>query len=77
MQAGTGPVIWPDVSLLSEHWIECLRLAHVVYNRFDRAEFIVRRPTPVTRDGKDVRHVLHDSEVHRQHTIFCGDKRRR
>ncbi len=76
-QVDTGSVMWPDFSALSDHWIECLCLAHVIYNRFDRTEFIVRRPTPVKVDAEEVCRVLHYSEVYQKqakHTIFCGEK---
>ena len=76
-QVDTGPVMWPDFSVLSEQWIECFCLAYVIYNRFDRADFIVRRQTAVTIDGKEVCQVLHYAEIHQQeakHTIFCGNR---
>jgi hypothetical protein len=39
-------------------------MAHIAYNRFDRAEFILRRPTPIIdNEGKEVSRVLHYSEV--------------
>ena len=38
-------------------------MAFVAYNRLDRAEFLIRRPTPVTdKDGKELCKVLHFSE---------------
>ena len=73
-QVDTGPVMWPEFSAIGAHWIECLRMSHVIYNRFDRAEFILRRPTPIEVDGKEMCKVLHYSEVHQheaRNRIFC------
>jgi hypothetical protein len=73
-QVDNGPVIVPDFTYGSEHWIEWLDLAHVVYNRFDRAEFLIRRPTPVLVDGVQVCSVHHFSEVRQcaaQHAFFA------
>jgi hypothetical protein len=50
-QVDTGPVIVPDFASAAEHVVEQFDVAHVVYNRFDRAEFILRRPTPLAADG--------------------------
>ena len=42
-------------------------MAHIAYNRLDHAEFILRRPTPITDEaGREVARVLHYSEV-REH----------
>lgn len=74
-QVDTGPLLLPDFASAAEHWIERLDMAHVVYNTFERAEFIVRRPTPVLRDGSEVCSALHYSEVRvheAKHTILCG-----
>ena len=44
-------------------------MAHVVYNRLDRAEFILRRPTPINDEqGKQLCQVLHCSEVREDQT---------
>ncbi len=73
-QVDTGPVMWPEFSALGTHWIECLRMSHVIYNRFDKAEFIIRCPTPIEVEGKEVCTVLHYSEVHQHEAtnkIYC------
>lgn len=73
-QVDTGPLLLPDFSCGAEHWIEWLSMAHIAYNTFDRAEFILRKPTPVVRDGKEVCSILHYSEVRvhqARHTFFC------
>ena len=54
-------------------------MAHVAYNRLDRAEFILRRPTPV-RDaaGAQLCEVLHYSEVHEhaaENVILAGSRK--
>jgi len=76
-QVDTGPVALPDFGSTREHWIEWFSMAHVIYNTFDRAEFIVRRPTPIEKDGKEVCTVPHYSErqiFEAKHTMFCGAK---
>ena len=50
-QVDTGPLLVPDFASSAARPIERLEVAHVVYNRLDRAEFILRRPTPVGADG--------------------------
>ena len=64
-QVDTGPLILPDFSSTAEHFIDRLEMAHIAYNRLDRAEFIVRRPTPVTEEDDDEKQprVLHYSEI--------------
>ena len=76
-QVDTGPVALPDFGSTREHWIEWFSMAHVIYNTFDRAEFIVRRPTPIEEGGKEACTVLHYSErqiFEAKHTMFCGVK---
>ena len=43
-QVDTGPLILPDLGRDAEHPIERFDVAHVVYNRFDEAQFILRKP---------------------------------
>lgn len=63
-QVDTGPLLVPDFEAGGEKPIDCLEMAHIAYNRLDRAEFILRRPTPVTDDaGRELTKVLHYSEV--------------
>ncbi|MHC4403080.1 MAG: hypothetical protein ACYTG0_25750 [Planctomycetota bacterium] len=63
-QVDTGPVLVPDFNVKADHAIDRLEMAHVAYNRLDRAEFILRRPTPIEdADGKALCQVLHYSEV--------------
>jgi hypothetical protein len=54
----------PDFEAKDDAIIDRLQMAHIAYNRFDRAEFILRRPTPIIdNEGKEVSRVLHYSEV--------------
>ncbi|MGN6360660.1 MAG: hypothetical protein ACTHNK_09740, partial [Thermomicrobiales bacterium] len=74
-QVDTGPLIVPDLAATEEHWMDTLALAHIVYNTFDRAEFICRRPVPLLVDGREVARLLHYDEVRvlpARHTLLCG-----
>jgi hypothetical protein len=62
-QVDTGPLLVPDFTSTQTNPIDRLELAHVAYNRLDWAEFILRRPTAITADGKELCKVLHFSEV--------------
>jgi len=46
-QVDTGPLLWPDLASSAPHPIERFEVAYVAYCTFDRAEFILRRPTPI------------------------------
>jgi hypothetical protein len=75
VQVDTGPVLLPDFAAADAHWIDRLALAHIGYNTFDRAEFVIRRPTPIERAGRPVARVLHYTEVRVQaarHTLFTA-----
>jgi len=62
-QVDTGPVLVPDFKVKAEKPIDRLEMAYVAYNRLDRAEFLIRRPTPVAdKAGKELCKVLHYSE---------------
>jgi hypothetical protein len=50
-QVDTGPLIVPSFAAEQTRPIERFDVAHVVYNRLDKAEFILRRPTPIGADG--------------------------
>jgi hypothetical protein len=75
VQVDTGPVLLPDFAATGQHWIDRLALAHIGYNTFDRAEFIIRRPTPIERAGRAVARVLHYAEVRvmaARHSLFSA-----
>ena len=63
-QVDTGPLLVPDFDSGEPRTIDRLEMAHVVYNRLDYAEFILRRPTPINDEqGRELTRVLHYSEV--------------
>jgi hypothetical protein len=62
-QVDTGPVAFPDLALPPEERVRGLELAYVAFNRFDRAEFILQRPTPVEKGGEVAALVNHYSDV--------------
>ena len=64
-QVDTGPLIFPDFSRKTDPWITLFAVAHTCYNTFDRAEFILRRPTPVIRNGVTVCETMHYSDIRR------------
>ncbi|CAN5487716.1 hypothetical protein BH09CHL1_BH09CHL1_32260 [soil metagenome] len=64
-QVDTGPIVFPDFSLQTEHLIDHCKLAHTVFNTFDYAEFICKQPTPLIKDGAEITKVYHYSDVHR------------
>lgn len=77
-QVDTGPLLVPDFKSGAERAIDRLEMAHVAYNRLDRAEFILRRPTPILDDsGRALCHVLHYCEVREDRAanqIFAGQE---
>lgn len=62
-QVDTGPVLVPDFQISDKKAIDRLEMAYIAYNCLDRAEFLIRRPTPLTdAAGKELCRVLHFSE---------------
>lgn len=51
-QVDTGPLIVPDFESKAEHAIERFDVAHVGYNVYDKAEFILRRPVEVPQGSE-------------------------
>ena len=62
-QIDTGPLLFPDFSRKTDHLITLFTVAHAAYNTFDRAEFILRRPTPINHDGVSICEVTHYSDI--------------
>lgn len=63
-QVDTGPLLAPDFDSAEARPIDRLAMAHVAYNRLDRAEFILRRATPVAdENGAELFRVPHYSEI--------------
>jgi hypothetical protein len=46
-QVDTGPILVPDSTSDAARSIERFDIAHVVYHRYDKAEFVLRRPQTV------------------------------
>jgi len=65
-QVDTGPVLYPDLNVTAQPAINCLDLAYIACNRFDRAEFILQVPTPVPEGGPPALVVPHYSAVRKQ-----------
>lgn len=64
-QVDTGPLIFPDLAVVVDHPLDCCQLAHTVYNTFDYAEFVCRRPIPLDTGGFGGLSIFPYSEVHR------------
>ncbi len=47
----TGPSIVPNFELTPELQIERFDIAHIVYNRPDKGEFILRKPKEIWKGG--------------------------
>ena len=63
-QVDTGPVLVPDFTSEAQRDIDRLEMAYIIYNRLDRAEFILRRPTPIMdATGREAARALNYSEV--------------
>lgn len=78
-QVDTGPLLVPDFTSPAAAAIDRLEMAHIACNRLDRAEFILRRPTPIAdKEGKELVRVLHYAEV-REHVartqVLSGENR--
>jgi hypothetical protein len=80
-QTDTGPMILPDFQSTAASVIDRLEMAFVAYNHYhvDRADFIVRRPTPIKdASGREVAVVAHYSEP-RAHPavnrLFAGERK--
>ena len=77
-QIDTGPLLVPDFDLEANSAIDRLEMAHVAFNHKhpNLAEFILRKPTPVTDDsGKELCQILHYSKVRvdsARNTLLAG-----
>ena len=65
MQVDTGPLIYPDLDAAADSEIEKLHFAFVCFNTDAVAEFVLRGPTPVMRDGEQVGTYIDYSQVRR------------
>jgi len=46
-QVDTGPIAIPDFTISAARNVEMFEVAYVLFNRFDEAEFVIRKPVPV------------------------------
>ena len=60
-QVDTGPIAFPDLTQRYDPLIDCLRLAFIVFNAPDFADFVIEQPTPVIEDGKELCKIYHYS----------------
>ena len=76
-QVDTGPILVPDFTANAQQPIDQLEMAYIAYNRLDRAEFILRRPTTIKdKDDQALCEVLHYSEVREdraENVILAGE----
>ncbi|PYV15037.1 MAG: hypothetical protein DMG07_10675 [Acidobacteria bacterium] len=71
-QVDTGPLLVPDFTSQAEREIDRLEMAYIIYNRFDRAEFILRRPTRITeQSSREASLVLHYAEARQYPARTC------
>jgi hypothetical protein len=73
-QVDTGPLILPDFESDADRAVERFDIAHVVYNVFDKAEFILRKPTQILEGDKPLYSVTDYSlvkEMPAQNEILC------
>ena len=62
-QVDTGPLIFPDFTNPVARQIESFEVAYVVYNRFDQAEFVLRKPVAVGESGTPLDSITDYSDV--------------
>jgi hypothetical protein len=62
-QVDTGPIIVPDFGSTAGMQVERFDIAHVVYNRPEKGEFILRRPKEIVEGGKPLYSVTDYSMV--------------
>jgi hypothetical protein len=60
-QVDTGPIGMPDLARRYDPPVDCLRLAFVVFNALDFADFVIEQPTPIVEDGQERASVYHYS----------------
>ena len=74
-QVDTGPLLLPDFGSGAAHAVERFEVAHVVYNALTKAEFILRRPTPISPGDAQSAATTDYSSISvmpARHEIFCG-----
>jgi hypothetical protein len=68
-QVDTGPLIVPDLASTAQRAIERFETAHIVYNNFGKAEFILRQPVPLAEPKTDYCTV---QVMPAQHELWCA-----
>ena len=54
-QVDTGPLIVPDFNSQAEHAVERFEVGYVVWNRYDEAQFVLRKPVAISAGAKPAR----------------------
>lgn len=73
-QVDTGPLLWPDFAAVNARPIERFEVAHLLYNTFDRAEFILRRPVQIAQPTQQNLATTDYSAIEivpAHHTLLC------
>ena len=73
-QVDTGPLIVPDFAREADRTIERFDMAYVLYNTFDKAEFVLRKPVQVAESGDESILITDYSQVRvvpARHEIYC------
>ena len=71
-QVDTGPLPFPEAIPAAGREVEQFRFSHVVYNRFDYAEFIVLDATPIG-GGQSVSHYSRIEPRRVTNELFCAE----
>jgi hypothetical protein len=75
-QVDTGPLIVPAFASTAERSIEQFEMAHVVYNSFDRAEFILRMPVALPDSARPLARTTDYSVIQTviaRNEVVCAD----
>lgn len=78
-QVDTGPVAFPDLSKKYDPLIDCLKLAFVVFNAADFADFVIEQPTAVIENKEERCKVYHYSNpfsLSANNRVFAVDSAR-
>ena len=62
-QVDTGPLIMPDFDRKADRLIEQFEVAYVVYNRFDEAQFTLRKPVSLLGDNEPAHSTTDYSDI--------------
>lgn len=62
-QVDTGPVAWPDFEADADQTVARFHRAFTVYNTFDKAEFVIEKPTPIGGGEGAPHYTAHYSDI--------------